>query len=320
MQLCPETNLAAAAGVTATASHPIATRPAERAIDGRIITNWFGGEVGAGTGDGEHAYIDLTLPQSADVEDVVLWNRTDGARGRFRDLTVWASERPFASADPDVLRQDPNVTAVTRLGDHSVKRTLTFPVNNRAQYIRVQSERSIADRLLLTEIVVTGSMNDGEDGGACRLEVDGDKVTVTWDGVGGERIVYRSVDGSPLYWRVRTSEASYTETLRNELPHRYAVATVGVDGRGPAVACTPNPVMAGPTNTVSLTSTYQDRGRVVLRWTPAAAVTILRDGTEIAQDNDGWYTDIGLTPGTNYHYELVADGQTVASLDVATRP
>lgn len=58
-----------------------------------------------------------------------------------------------------------------------------------------------------------------------------------------------------------------------------------------------------------LRSTFQDRGRAVLNYNTvsgAASYEIVRDGVVVGTDNDNWYTDLGLEPGTTYAYQVRA--------------
>ncbi len=84
--------------------------------------------------------------------------------------------------------------------------------------------------------------------------------------------------------------------------------------------------LPAPTNVVS---TFQDRGRAVLHWdvvSGAASYEILRDGVVVGTDNDTWYTDLGLTPGTTYSYQVRAidgagdPGDLSAPIAVSTQP
>ncbi len=98
----------------------------------------------------------------------------------------------------------------------------------------------------------------------------------------------------------------------------YAYEVVAVDGRsGTLVVDTVGTPVAEP---LALSSTYQSRERVVLRWLPAEQVEIFRDGVSVGVDADGWFTDLGLSAGTSYAYEVVADDGRSDTVTISTNP
>ncbi len=329
-QLCRSQNLAWEAGTSVSASHPVALRPASAAIDADLQTSLDTmHHTGAGSGPAPMPFLDLDLGQQADVDDVILWAPTDVRSEQFRNLTVWASASPFPSTDPAVLAADPNVFQRAKTADHSGKRTLTFDLDERVRYVRVQADYSAGsnDTIVVAEVAVTGTPAPGGPAPTdpptdCAVAIDGTTATVTWNGAGSnDQIIYRSVDGSPQYWRGRTSAESFDDQLQLGRSYTYLVAT-RFDPSGTRVVCSPDPVTAEeePPASIDLTSTVQTRERIVLRWQPAVAVTIFRDGTEIATDSDGWYTDRDLPAGTTFSYEVVAADGATGILVVSTQP
>ncbi len=85
---------------------------------------------------------------------------------------------------------------------------------------------------------------------------------------------------------------------------------------------------APPPAPTGFTSTYQNRSRIVLKWTAVSGrnIEVERDGVVVGFDADGWFTDTPLVAGTTYSYRIrwaFADGSfsewTTAS-DFSTQP
>ena len=120
---------------------------------------------------------------------------------------------------------------------------------------------------------------------------------------GGKRSITIDLDRPTRYLRV---EADYRAVGTG----RLVVTEVTVDG---------DPIDAPPAVDLDLRSTLQTRERIVLRW-EATPITVLRDGVEIGTDADGWFTDLGLTAGTSYSYEIRADDGRTDTLTISTNP
>ncbi len=239
VKLCEADNLAARPGVTATLINTDGTpqTAAANAIDSDYRTN---GSISnfAVSLPGATPHLDIDLGDVREVDDVILWARTDEERLDLRNVHVWASPTPFPSNAWQDLRDDPDVVEVTRLGDQGRKRTLTLPVNADARYIRIEvdfRDTGANDVLQLAEVAVTGE----------------------------------------------------------ELPE------------------------APP---ITLTSTYQNRTRIVLKWDPKGPVDIYRDDVLIGTDDDGWYTDQNLDPGTIYTYRIETPAGATANITATTNP
>ncbi|MEM7338206.1 MAG: hypothetical protein AAF467_06140 [Actinomycetota bacterium] len=323
VRLCPRANLASRITSVTAGGVPIAG--AAGLTDGDIVTNWFGSHQGLTIGPSRQPYIDLELSDPAHIERITLWNRTDANRDRLHDVHVWVSTEPFTSTNFSVLRADPNVSEVRRPGSQAVKRTLPIFVGRSAQYVRVQVDATVTPAdvgyLDLTELAIFGRVAESPPVApkGCQVQVAGSTATITFADAQGEQVVYRSVDGSKLFWRGRAGGTSFTDELRSGVGHTYAVAPVGA-GSAAAVTCEPGDVrISGNNQAMTLTSPRQTRERIVLRWTPAASVTVLRDGVEIGADDDGWFTDLTVAPGTTYTYTVRAQGAE-ATLTVAARP
>lgn len=323
VKLCPQHNLAWEGQTNVSASGPITNRPAGALVDQSLVTN----DLGAGS-SGVNPYFDLQLEERAMIDQVVVWNSTNQNGQALTNVHLWVSDQPFTTADWDALRADPNVTEYVRMGDHGVKKTLPIDIGEHGQYIRVQVEGETT--LVLTEVAVIGEFTGQQvEPNAvpttCSVAVDGTTATITWEGAGtNDQIIYREVNGGARYWRDRTSADSYSEQLRTGgATHDYFVGTVGAGGSSVATSCSPVQVTAElevpePTITVEIRRTTRER--IVFRYLPEEPVTISRDGTVVATDDNGWYTDLGLSAGTQYVYTFVsADGATT-TIEASTLP
>lgn len=321
-KLCERTNLAPTITSITADGQPVAS--GRRLIDGDIVTNWRDDHQGLSTPASARPHVDLTFAEPVDIDRLVLWNRTDEGRDQLHDVHIWLSDQPFTTTDWAQLRQDPTVTEIQRPGDHRYKRTLPISVGRTAQYVRIQVDAAATGgtgRLDLTELAVFGDrVETVAPTLGCQVAVSGTTATVTWDGADVDHVVYRSVEGSRLFWRGRTGGGTFVDELRTGLDHSYSVAPVNAGQVGQTVTCDPGVVTTEATTTLDVTSPRQTRERIVLRWERGTSVTILRDGVEVGTDSDGWFTDRGLIAGTTYSYTLrTADG-IEGTLDAATLP
>ena len=318
VKLCPQTNLAWGSA-TATASKPVDGQPASNLVDSDSVTN----RPGAASGPMARPYFDIALAKPADIDQVVLWNSTNAQGRGLIDVHLWVSSKPFTTDDWDLLRSDPSVSEITRPANHGSKRTVPIDVNHQGQYLRIQI--GTGEMLVLTDLSITGTLIDTTTSptappSSCSVSVNGSTATVTWTGAGNnDQIIYRTASGNGPYWRGRTSNDHFTDELRPGVEHAYLVSTVGAGGRAAGVWCEPNPVaIAEPSQGPTVTTPRVTRDRVVLHWAPAGPVTILRDGSEIATDSDGWYVDRGVGAGTTYEYTVIAADGSATTLVVAT--
>ncbi len=313
VKLCAEDNLAAlpeaTASLSSTSGQPFDA--AANALDGDYRTNDSIASGFAISLPEQTPHLDIDLGALSDVNDVILWARTDAERLDMKNVHVWASSVPFATDDWDLLRADPLVSEHTRLGSHAAKRTLSIDVNQSVRYLRIEVDfDGVADSLQLAEVGVIGT----------RLPAS-EPVALTSTYQNRERIVLRWQPSGPITifrddveigtdndgWFTDTGlTAGTTYSYRIETP---AGATASVEAS----------TIGTPVDELDLTSTYQSRERIVLRWQPSGPVTIFRDGVEIGTDNDGWFTDLGLTAETSYSYRVETPGGDEATLVVSTR-
>ncbi|WP_309115205.1 discoidin domain-containing protein [Saccharothrix sp.] len=140
--------------VAQSSKHPSGAGP-ERANDGNTNGSFFSGSVThtSETPLDANPWWQVDLGASKTVGSVKLWNRTDCCADRLRNFYVFASDSPFTSNDPNVLKTQSGVWSSYRA--EAVGQTLTLPVNRTARYVRVQLVGS--DRpLSLAEVQILG--------------------------------------------------------------------------------------------------------------------------------------------------------------------
>jgi len=129
----PPTNLALDGVATQSSTNNDAG--ADRAIDGNRRTEFFTMTI-TETNNELQPWWEVDLGATYDVGSVEMWNRLEGFEDRLEDVWVFTSASPFASTDPNVLANDPNV-ASTFLPGVQGHQTL-INVGNQARYARVQ--------------------------------------------------------------------------------------------------------------------------------------------------------------------------------------
>ncbi len=151
-----------------------------------------------------------------------------------------------------------------------------------------------------------------------------ERVVLHWDRVAGATYnIYRDgvlidVDDNEWFTDLGLSEAT---------TYTYSVSSItdGVESAPttPISVTTAGTIVDTP---AGLTSTYQSRRRVVIRWDPewSTVYEVSVDGTPVGADTDGWYTIFDLQPGTTYSIGLTAERNgvrsTPATIDVTTNP
>jgi hypothetical protein len=145
-----------APGKAATQSSTLAgsaTAGALSAIDGRTDGSFFNGSVTA-TNPEANPWWQLDLGASANVNNIVIWNRTDCCGSRLSDFWVFVSNTPFSPNDtPLTLQNRPGTFSShqTTAPDPSI----AIAVNAQGRYIRVQL--SGTDVLSLAEVQIFGT-------------------------------------------------------------------------------------------------------------------------------------------------------------------
>ncbi|GAB3976441.1 hypothetical protein GCM10029978_063330 [Actinoallomurus acanthiterrae] len=139
----------------ATQSSTLADFDASRAVDGNTNGDMRSGSVthtSLGPLD-TNPWWQVDLGSSQHVSTIKLWNRTDCCSDRLRQFYVFASDSPFTSNDPQVLKKQAGVWNFYQ--DAAAGTSLTLPVGRSARYVRVQLVGS--DRpLSLAEVEVLG--------------------------------------------------------------------------------------------------------------------------------------------------------------------
>ncbi len=186
IKTCPRTNLAAAAGVTATL-HPgsfDATTVGTMAIDGDMRTNEQVTNFARSQKTYSPAlYIDLGSVQS--IDDVILWGRTDGGGTPLQKLSIYVSNEPMNGRPKAELRADPEVTRITRYDNHAMKRTMAFSFDREARYIRIEVNLWGHGRLEIAEVAVTEGEGQAADAIPLRsTRQTRERIVLNWDASG----------------------------------------------------------------------------------------------------------------------------------------
>ena len=108
---------------------------AERAIDGNTSGIWSHGSI-THTGLTSQPWWSAELSSQANIEEVVLWNRTNCCSNRLSDFYLLISEAPFATNSLSELLSDSNVWSSFHAG--AVGESVSIPVEATGQYVRVQ--------------------------------------------------------------------------------------------------------------------------------------------------------------------------------------
>ncbi len=164
------TNLAL--GRTATQSPEGLSGHPARAVDGNTSGDWNRGSVTA-TDTGTTPWWTVDLGGVAQLESLVLYNRTDCCQDRPRDVTVMVSRE----GDPSF--QNPASFETAGVLSEPTYSGL-FPAGFSGRYIRIQSHHPSGGYLSLAEVEVYGTGEPASIAGAVRLEDNGvSDVTVT---------------------------------------------------------------------------------------------------------------------------------------------
>ncbi|MBC9719438.1 discoidin domain-containing protein [Streptomyces sp. TRM66268-LWL] len=108
---------------------------ATRATNGNLDGRWGHGSV-SHTLEEVQPWWQTDLGTSAEIAEVVLWNRTDAATDRLRDFYVLVSEAPFGRACLAELLATPTIWRHHATGPAA--RTTTIPVGRRGRHVRIQ--------------------------------------------------------------------------------------------------------------------------------------------------------------------------------------
>lgn len=108
--------------------------PANLAVDGNTDGDFFDGSV-SHTGYDENAWWQVDLQQSYDIEEIDIWNRSDGSSSRLTDYYVLVSSDPLPTSLPDAL-----TTAGIWTSHQSLQAFFPTSIDVKAtgRYVRVQ--------------------------------------------------------------------------------------------------------------------------------------------------------------------------------------
>jgi hypothetical protein len=149
----PPTNLALGRAASQSSTYSVASAAASSAVDGNTDGAFFDGSVTATNAD-TNAWWQVDLGASANINSIVIWNRTDCCGGRLGDYWVFVSNTPFSSSDtPATLQGRPGT-----FGSHQISApnsSTSINVGGQGRYVRVQLTGT--DYLSLAEVQVFGT-------------------------------------------------------------------------------------------------------------------------------------------------------------------
>ncbi len=154
---------------------------------------------------------------------------------------------------------------------------------------------------------------------ACVATVSDQTIKVTWSGGDGASrfIVRRSVNDSRSFWRgsVNAPASSFDDTNRD------GDLVYTVEARHGATATTPTEcTSATETAPTGLRFTRAEPRRIVVNWQGNdRMVEIERDGVIVGSDDDDWFTDRDLEPGTTYTYRVRFEGTSSWSQPITVK-
>jgi len=143
----------------------------ERAVDGLL-----GGDAQeiSQTQSDFQAWWQIDLLESAMIEEVVLWNRTDCCQERLTDFHVLVSETPFGSFDLQATIAQPGVSDYHHPG--TAGRETRIPIQTAGRYVRIQLTGT--DLLQLAEVEVFARPNGAGDPPV--VTIDSPSASFTW--------------------------------------------------------------------------------------------------------------------------------------------
>jgi len=127
---------------------------ADRAVDGNTGGDYFTGKSVTHTEEGNQRqpWWQVDLGVSAQIDHVVLWNRTDCCGERLTSFWVFVSDTPFPAGDLSTLLRDGRVWRYESRGPAGARTRIA--VGRQGRYVRVQLAGSAP--LSLAEVEVFG--------------------------------------------------------------------------------------------------------------------------------------------------------------------
>jgi len=154
-------------GAEATQSSTYQGGLASRAVDGNDHGVFNRGSV-SHTGRDSGAWWEVDLGESAEITDVVLWNRTDCCGSRLADFHVLVSDEPFTSTGLDDTIAQAGVGDFPFTGSAGAETRIT--IGRTARYVRIQLEGR--NYLHLAEVEVFSLLGQGGQPTSPELDVD----------------------------------------------------------------------------------------------------------------------------------------------------
>ena len=182
------------------------TGSASKAVDGNTNGVFFTGDNNtssvSATQNEFQAYWQVDLGAEYDLEQVKIWNRTDGT-DKTEDCYLIISNTPFGNADLNTALNQASYSHF-EAGPVGNPSTENLPAGTSGRYLRIQLQNT--GYLVLAEVEVFGCTGGG--GPSCN--VNGGNITLTNNGGGTQTTI--CVDGTPDPLYVNLSGASGNNT------------------------------------------------------------------------------------------------------------
>ncbi len=253
-------------------------------------------------------WIELDLGSVQQIGVVRLFERAVGNYNGMSNGTLYLSDVPFDSTDPDLTRAQPGVAT---FDTGNIGRWVDVEVFTSARYVRYQlpgaSRQLTVDSIEVFEQV----------GNAPTLPAP---ATLRVTRIENRRVVlnYGLVAGAASYEILRdgvvvgTDDNGWFVDIGLDEGTTYSYTARAVDGAGnpgqesvSVTATTLGSSLLPAPESVEITRTEVRRVVVNYAKVPGAAShEIVIDGAVVGTDNDGWYTATGLEPATTYVIEV----------------
>ncbi len=237
---------------TASQSGTMWNAEADRANDGITNGNFWGANSVTGTQWGVQPWWQIDLGQSAQLQQINIWNRTDCCAESLSNYYVLVSENAFGDATLDELLADANVTTLQQ--NEAAGAPTEITTNATGRYVRIQLQG--AGILSLAEVEIFG----GDDGSAdCDL-------SIIWN------------DNATATERENLAPGGYAVTVTDAAAGCAETATMTVAA---GENCTGIVIYCPPHQSVDLPAGQE---MTVLNWNDATATTTCAaDGLTITQ-------------------------------------
>lgn len=280
---------------------------AARAIDGNTNGDYTRNSV-THTATEVEPWLELNFGNSAEIDGLAIWNRTDCCAERLDNVSIFISNNPFTSTDMATTRAQAGVVELTAA---TVGESVTFNQNVSGQYIRVQVPGTV---LSIAELEVFGTVRADL---VCTATATGTDINVTWNDINAGNHVVVS-DGN-RFSTVGTNTA-FTDTNLAPGDHTYEVRAISNGQRIDTATCGAN--IAVPTVSCSVAVVG---GQPVVSWDDNGwtSINIARNGKYLSSATGVSFTDTtaNLTGDQSYEVRARINGfKVVGDCGVVTLP